>query len=203
MSNFLSVKFSKIIKDLKSVVEKEFLLLILQIVCVLIGVALGIALKPNEFISKYYLRNAQSYYCAVMCSGSSLASLFFERIVVNLGYFIVFYFLGLTKWLIPIALSLLTYRGYVLCVSISVFSVSFGLTGVAIGCFVILVQNAITTLTLAMCFASSFFYRKFFNRCFIKKYSIITVVLFTLSLSGAIIELLVALIILRPMNFYF
>jgi len=204
MSSFFVSYINGFKGTIKGVFQKKLFTIIFQLICYGVGIILGLVFKPTEFIYDYFLGNAENYYCAVMYADSSVFSLFFDRIVINLGYFAVFFCFGLSPWLSIFSSEIIVYRGYILSVSLSVFSATFGLTGAVVGCFVLLLQNLVVTFTLIVCSSSSLYLvKQCKGKSFFKAYGFTVAVLYFVSLIGAIIELFVAVLLLRPMNFYF
>ena len=199
MGNFLSRKISEFLCVLKNTVNKRFILLTLFVGCYAVGLILGFVLQPTEFMYNYYCDNAQNYYSIVMFADSSAFSIFFNRIISNFGYYLIFFCLALVPALIPINIFIVIYRGFVAGYTIIIFNGLFGLTGVLISCFIILLQNLITTITLII-YSITPFKKMKLNVSSILIYGLI---LYFLSLLGAVFEVVILCLLLRPINFYF
>ncbi len=204
MSNFLFAPLAGFKDEIKKIFDKKLLFVVLQAAALVVGVILGIAIEPTRFIRDYYKTNAENYYALIMFSNSSGFSLLLERITVNLGYFAVFFALGMSVFLFPVSMLITAYRGFVLSLTIGIFGAEFGMTGVLIACFVLVPQNLIVTVCLALlpvipigCKSAGGI------KCFVRRYAVCAAILYLVSLAGALVEALILCLLLRPMNFYF
>ncbi|MBQ9709088.1 MAG: hypothetical protein IJV67_00510 [Clostridia bacterium] len=200
---FGSVKCLK--DDLEMQAKRNSVLLVVQFCALAIGIILGIIFKPTSFIYDYYSVNAENYYCIAMGQDSSAFSVLLNRVFVNLGYFIICFVLSLSVWLYPCAVLITVYRGFVLSLTLTVFSLHFGISGVLIGVFIVLPQNVITTIALMLFSTVSCFKLKKgkLDINALKKNGKYVAVFYVISFVGALIEFLVLFLLLRPMSFYF
>jgi len=204
MGNFISEKVRGVKDILKDTLDKRFIFIIIHLAAFALGIIIGITTEPTVFIFNYYSDNAKNYYRIVMYAESSCFNILLERIISNLGYFLVFAALGILPALLPLCALITAYRGFILTLTIKIFAAQFGLTGILLCCFLILPQNLITTIALIVC---SVTFPSIKKRCDGKKafvnYLLLCAAAYAVSIAGAIIETLILCLLLRPMNFYF
>ncbi len=203
MSKFFVLNVKNIIWLVKNSFEKKLFLYILQGAALIIGIILGATVNITPFIYRYYATNAQNYYSLVMYANSSCTSVLFERIASNLGYFIIYFVLGLAGALFAVSLLITAYRGYVLGLVAGIFASQFGLTGILIFVFLVMIQNLITSAALCFAIILGSELKKICCKDFIANYAVICAALYIVSLVGALIEALILGLLLRPLNFYF
>lgn len=202
MSNFLFSSIKDFKSEIKKIFEQKLFFVVACALAFAVGIVLGAVLDPTEFILRYYTKNAENYYSIVMYSSSSCFNIFLERILVNSGYFLIFFALGLVPFLFPLKILIISYRGYVLSLTFAVFSAHFGMTGILLACFLILPQNLLTTVTLSLCSALNQ-KRKVKGKGAMAEFLLFTFLLYLISIAGAVIEVIILGLLLRPMNFYF
>ncbi len=201
MSNFIFSTANTVKNDVRDAIDKKTLFFAIQILAFTVGLALAFVFKPTVFISEYLTENAENYYCAVMYADTGIFSIFFNRVVVNFGYFIIITGIGFVSFLFPLSTLIIAYRGYILGLTVCIFYSTFGLTGILIAVFMIMPQNIITTLAMILLSGMALYLKK--NRPFFKAYLLYALLIYTVSLIGALIEIIILGLLLRPMNFYF
>ena len=195
------------IKFLKEAIRDSFrdkpILFFIQTAAFGAGIIIACVFKNRPFMYDYYYTNAKNYYSAVMYYDSSCMGIIIGRVLSNLGYFAVFFVLGLSGILFPIGSLLTAYRGYIFGLTAGIFASAFGFTGVLIFILLILPQNLITTAAINLCLLLSFSVKKTCGKNFIAEYAVLCLIGYAISLLGAIFEALVLFLLLRPLNFYF
>ena len=204
MGNFSFVKKEYLKNTVKEAFDKKTVLFVLHALALAAGLVLGAVTEPTKFIFRYYSENADNYYAVIMYRDSSVFAIFLTRMISDLGFFALGYLLGLSAVLFPVGLTVTAYRGYILSFTVALFGVRYGFTGVMISVFLILPQNLITTIALTVCsVVSAVLKKKRKGKEFYIEYGVFCALGYALSLVGALIELLILGLLLRPLNFYF
>ena len=204
MGNFSFVKTEYLKNTVKEAFDKKTVLFILHALALAVGLILGAVTEPTKFIFRYYSENADNYYAVIMFRDSSAFTIFLTRILSNFGFFVLGYLIGFSVALFPVSMIVTAYRGYILSFTVALFGARYGFTGVMISVFLISPQNLITSVALTVCSVVSVLLKK---KCkgkeFIINHGVFCGLGYVLSLVGAIIEILILGLLLRPLNFYF
>jgi len=204
MGNLIFSAIDNFKQEVRSAFKDKTVILLLQFAFYAIGIILGFVIKPGELIRSEFECNVHNYYCMVLNRDSSVFDLFFNRLISNLGYLILFYIIGCTLLTYSASFVIISYRGFILSFSINVFASTFGVTGVLLGGFLILPQNVITTVVLIVFSATLF--TKCKNRKlkdYFRSNAINAFIFYLITFIGVIIELLLICLLFRPLNFYF
>lgn len=207
MGKFFYSPLNKIKESVERSLERKTVLLLFEFAAFAVGIVLGVAIRPTGFIYNYYSLNAERYFYIAMGGGSSAFSVLLSRMLTNLGYYLVFFGLSFSALLLPCQVLITIFRGYILSLSLTVFTLHFGVTGVLIGVFLVVLQNLITSTSIILFSVSTFDCRnKAVKTSAVKmatKRLRYAVFFYALSLVGALIEFLILSLLLRPMSFYF
>lgn len=169
------------------------------------GVVAGLILACAEE-KALFAGNAVDFLIMSLGKDYSVFKLFFVRILTDIGFFLLFFVFGLTVWLYPLHFILIVYRGYVLGAAAIVFFSCFKITGAVLFIFAVFVQNVVTTLGLILFSIHGFHICCSSKECGkfdFRNYAVALGIGFTVSLLGALIELIMLGLVLRPLNFYF
>lgn len=189
--------------SLKRTIDEKTFLLIIYFLSFALGIVLGMLAKPTDFILDYYSLSVENYYCVTLNPEASVWDIFFKRITTNLGYFIVFFPLGLSIFAMSFSIALIVFRGYVLSLSFIVFHSVCGFHGILISIFLILPQHVVTTFTLIFSVTMPLCNGKKKDKNTLKKHLLNVLLLFVLSIFGDLIELVLLAFLFRPISFYF
>jgi len=203
MGKFFYSSINDFKNSIKKTVDEKIVIILIYFLSFAVGVILGMLTKPTEFILNYYSVSVENYYCTTLNPDASVWDIFFKRIFTNIGYFVVFFPLGLSIFLMPFSVALIVFRGYVLSLSFSVFYTVCGLHGILISIFLILPQHLLTTLALIFAVTIPLCKEKHKGKGGIKKQITNTIILFVLSVFGFLLELILLAFLFRPLSFYF
>lgn len=172
-----------------------------------LGLALGIFLKRSSSVYLYYLEYSKNYYFLILERSSSTAGLFGSRLLNNLCFFLLVYALCFTVYCSPVHFLIFIYRGFLLGTMCAIIIVQFGFGGAVIVILVVVPQHVVTAACLMLACGCGTEYALLWHRqkcvCNVKEYSIDLAFYFVLSLAGAILEQLLLLLLIRPLNFFF
>ena len=196
---------SELLKRKLSVLKKNPKLLIISGLFYLSGIIVGVICFYSKKGDGVFFKQVYNYYNRIFDPKISPLSTLFLRFIVNIGYIGVIFALSFTVFTYPIILLLIAYRGAIIGCIAGIFIKEYGFSGGALFFFVTLPQNVLVTLGLIVSAVLNFDY--VINKC-CKKTDVsvlLTNCIIGLGISflGAIYELTVSVIIIRPMNFYF
>ncbi len=194
-----------IFKRYKSIIENKKWYTISLIAVYVLGIVLGVIFF-SEHEKVLFADNVLDFLVLALCKSSSPISLFWSRIINALALFTLFALTSLTIYLSPLHYFIIIYRGYVLGAAGIVFITNFKITGLVLFVFCVFLQNLITTLSLILYSTIAYKLSDNFDKCKnfnYKAYVFASFVFFLISVIGALIELILLLLILRPLNFYF
>ncbi len=171
----------------------------------ILGIIFGVIFS-KESEKLLFIDNSNRFFACVLTGNQSIFKLLLSRILNSFSIFIIFALAGLNIYtLYSFHGFLIFYRGYVLGIAGVIFFIDFGLTGGIIYVFAILIQNLILSLALigfSCCCLNrlqSCLKQKIDLQLHIKEF----VIFYLLALIGIIVEFLMIILVLRPLNFYF
>ena len=168
-----------------------------------LGILLGFFFKSNLSVSILSLEFSTSYFFLIFDKGTSVFSIFFIRIVNNLCFFLIIMLLSVHIFLLPVHFLLYAYRGFILGTICVIFSIEFGFAGVICLFFTVIPQHFITQFSLSCLSVKSFSFLRRRKYMDIRSFCKSAAVFFAVSIAGPLIELIMLLCILRPLNFFF
>ena len=168
----------------------------------IVGIIVGI------FFSTYLERlffsaNVINFYVNALTGGGNLSGLFFAGLFADIAVLLLFYGCSFVAFLFPIYYIVLFYRGYVLGLAVGIFLSKFGVSGLMLFIFAVMISNALTSFSLAV--FATFTESGFKKTCKIRKDERTACFLLCLAvvLVGAVAELIFMLFVIRPLNFNF
>lgn len=188
---------------IKSCAEKKFVLLLVSSIAFIAGVVVGLFIDKNSSLFGYCTYNAENYYCLIMFKENNAATTFFIHALSGFGYFAIFFVFGTTIFLFPLSVAVTAYRGYIFGGALVAFASIYGAQGVIIFLFTLFPQNIILTLALIFVSPCAELFKCSGKKKFFINHSINTLILFVVSILGGLVELLLLVLLLRPMNFLF
>jgi len=192
---------SKIIKSYTYVLQKKKSVFIFLITSFFLGFVLGLFFKRNTASFGYIVTK---YYNVTFGLYSNPFKLLLIRIIINLFYFVLIYFLTYKKLFLIFAIFLLGYRGFVLGRIFNSFISILGFEGLIFYLFIILIQNLLTTLAIIVTITELIYKREgsckeLFSQELIKN----VIKGYLLSLLAPLYEFVVLVCIIRPLNIFF
>ena len=192
---------SEIIKRKIKIIKCDYKFLILAGIFYLSGIIIGIVCYKTRRGDGVFFRQVYNYYNRIFDCGVSPISTFFIRLAVNAGYFAIIFALSINIYTYPLILLIVAYRGAIIGCVVGIFLSVYGFNGGAIFFFVIAPQNLIVTCGIVLAALFNFDYTV---KCKKQNFALIfqnCLLGFTVAAIGAIYELLISVILIRPMNF--
>lgn len=192
---------------LKALLVKYRVYAIILAVCYAAGIVWGCFINRSGTLFDYFGEYADNYYAVVLSVSSGALNIFFIRVFNNLGFILLAFLFGLCIYTAPLQAVVLIYRGIVLSFGLIVFTCNYGALGSVIFIFLILPQHLISTaciIVTAVCGLEHSLI-KHRHRCnrLLGGYVSCAAIMFALSLIGALCELLMLVLLLRPLSFFF
>ncbi len=171
-----------------------------------LGVILGMWL-PSFKEKLFFGESTVNLFISCLLKGGKVSNLFLNRLFTDIFCLIIFYLTSINIYLVSVNILILIYRGYILgAIMISLIG-NYGLTGFMLFFLVVFLQNIITTFILAVFTTLSIYYLKHKNNCknILKGDGLLPALIvgFIGIIAGVLIQILVLLMFLRPMNYYF
>lgn len=188
------------------IVRNSLLYLSLALLFIL-GVVLGLVLKKSDNVYVYYLEYSQNYYDIILNRNQSAFGIFIKRLLNNVCYFAVICLICLTIYFSFVHFLIYLYRGFLLGTICGIIISQFGFSGVICCIFLVIPQHVITTLCLIMASGCGLERALSWHRqksiCDVTHHVCCCLFFLFLSFIGILIEQLLLLLLLRPLNFYF
>ena len=194
------LKYSK--RFLKGVKNKKLLALLL-IVGYLCGIVLGVVFK-GKTQTNIFIGFVENYHEFVFGLYSNPIKLSLIRLINNLFSFILIYLFCFSAYLFLFNLLIFLYRGIILGSVLTTFFNLFGIRGIIIYIFLVLVQNLL--VSFALFFTSIIVYdlrsyckKKYTDNVYLKYF----LIGYVLTVAVVVLELLLLVLFFRPLNLYF
>ncbi len=197
---------SEIVSKAVSSLKRNYKMLLLSGIFYIGGIVIGVIYYFSKNLDATFLRHVFKFYNNIVDCSVSPLSTFFIRLAIDVGYVAIVFALSFTVFTYPITLLFIAYRGAIIGCIAGLFIHSFGFNGVAVYFTVILPQNLIVTAGLTAIFVLNFDYVvNKPSKCKLKIELMLKNCLlgFIICSVGAIYELFITVIVIRPMNFYF
>ena len=173
----------------------------------ILGIVLGIVLKKSDKVYLYYLEYSQNYYDQILNRDQSAFALLAKRVFNNCCYFFIIFCLCFSVYLSFVHFLIYIYRGFLLGTICGIIIVQFGFSGAICCIFLLIPQHLITSFCLMMASGSgimrSLLWHKQKSIYDVKHHVCCCALFLAISLIGVILEQLLLLLLLRPLNFYF
>ena len=171
-----------------------------------LGVILGMWL-PSFKEKLFFGESTVNLFISCLLKGGKVSNLFLNRLFTDIFCLIIFYLTSINIYLVSVNILILIYRGYILgAIMISLIG-NYGLTGFMLFFLVVFLQNIITTFILAVFTTLSIYYSKHKKnyKNILKGDGLLPALIvgFIGIIAGVLIQILVLLMFLRPMNYYF
>lgn len=193
---------SDIIKQKIKCLKKSLKYGIILFAVYVFGIILGVITNNGCLIPSLY-NGAYNYFFCVFDVYSSIFSILLRRILVILSLFIIFFALSLNKYVAPLSVLIIFYRGLIIgCVSV-VFFETYKISGGFVFFLVVIPQNLIITAGLiALILLNGE------NYCVPLKSRINDLIIngllsLCVCLAGAIYEFIILTFVLRPITLWF
>ena len=183
----------------KRLIEKKIYFIVILSVYVL-GVILGLFLK-TKLERLFFGQNVVDFYFNALTKQGTPFTIFLSEILQNVVVFILLYLLSFIKLQFVFGCVAVFYRGYVLGVVVLKFILSFGISGLYLFLFATLINSIICVLAISL---YSVLALKSKLKCYAKNQTLIFLAAcFAISAIGALIELFVIVLLIRPINYNF
>lgn len=167
----------------------------------ILGIIIGIFL--HTYLEKlFFTGNVINFYVNALTKEGSLAGLFFAGLFSDALSLVLFFGVSFVAALLPVYFIILFYRGYVLGLALGVFLGEFGVSGLMLFIFAVLIRNVLTSFALTL---FAVLVKSIKSNCknnTKERYTFFAISL-VVALAGSIAQLVFLLFILRPLNFNF
>lgn len=194
----------KFLNHYLKVIERSKIQIILLSATFLCGLILGIAL-PSFQEKLFFSENTVNIFVNSLISGGKVSAVFFNRLFVDIFCLGIFYIASFNIFLISINVVIILYRGYVVGAILVALLTNFGFTGFMLFITVVFLQSLISTAPLIF-FTIIIIDRFKMIKCKSKsKYDLLTplIISFILIIVGILVQIVMLLFFLRPMNYCF
>lgn len=193
------------IRKYLNVILSQKINIVLITLAYIIGIVLGLTVPTfNEKLM--FGSNTVKLFLSSFSAGGRVSSVVFNRVFTDIFCYAIFVIASLAFPLIVVDYFVTLYRGYIVgAIGLMLIS-NFGLSGLVLFIVVIFLQNIISTIALILMSCISIYnYRikkqyKSNNPNYLKETAIISAAIIVL---GIIIEVLLLLLFIRPMNYCF
>ncbi len=194
----------KFLSKYLKVIERSKIQLILLSVAFFGGIILG-AILPSFEEKIFFSDNTVNLFVNSLISGGKVSAVFLNRLFVDIFCLGIFYIASFNIFLISINVIIIMYRGYVIGALFVALISNFGITGFMLYIAVVLLQSLISTASLI------FFTLVIIDRFKVKKckpnfqYDLLTplVIAFIVIILSILLQVVMLLMFLRPMNYCF
>lgn len=184
------------------IVKNSFKLAIFFGVCYVFGIALGLFFK-NECYNPGIYNAVSNYYIIIFDSYTSVFSIFFKRIVTCFGVFAIVFLLGLNNIAVYLASIVFFYKGLILGSVAGVFFCNFGISGLIVYIFLVVIQNLVITAGMMLAAILNAYISDLSFKCKTKSLLENFILCFAVCVAGALYELLFLTFVLRPLTLWF
>ena len=166
-----------------------------------VGFIVGVAF--NTRLERLFLSaSVVEFYVNALTGKGSLSGLFFAGLFADVAVMLAFLATSFLKPLFPLHHAVIFYRGYVHGLAVGVFLTKFGVSGLMLFIFAVMISDLATSASLIAFSTLSFGGFKGSHARISDRYRCFLLCL-ALSLAGAVAELLFFLFAVRPLNFTF
>ncbi len=185
--------------------KQNKILVILLSGCFLAGMIFGVIL-PNFNEKDFFRQNAFNIVCQSLTSGGKVSALVFNRLFSDIFCLLVIYVLGTTLVFLPVNFFLVIYRGYIQGAVMSGLLSCFGITGIILYLFIVFLQSVISTFALILMTICAYDLHKKKCKRKIKVFDYLTcevIICFLIVVLSLVLQVLLLLLFLKPMNYTF
>ncbi len=183
-------------------IKSSFKLIIFFAMCYVFGIALGLFFK-NDCYNPGIYNAVSNYYIIIFDICSSVLSIFFKRILTCLGVFAIVFLLGLNNISVYLASIIFFYKGLILGSVASVFFCNFGISGIIVYIFLVVIQSVIITAGMILIAVLNAYVSDLPFKCKTKILIENFILCFIVCVAGALYELLFLTFVLRPLTLWF
>ncbi|MGN0818913.1 MAG: hypothetical protein ACI4M6_00750 [Christensenellaceae bacterium] len=194
----------RIFLELKGVFSRRKNYVFVLVCCYAVGILLGMFLSGGKERA-LLTNNAIDFFVLVYSKDGNVIKLLLIRLFSSLGVLLLFYLLSFVVYTYCGHFILIFYRGYVLGAAAVTFLIGFKLSGVVLFIFCVMMQNAVCTFGLIL-FSAIMLDNLKSCKCRLthfKQHLTALTVCFLLCAISALIEFIILICVLRPLNFYF
>lgn len=163
---------------------------------------IGILLNNSPF-EKVLRSNVCSYYQSVLGIKTNIITIFLKRTVFAVVIITVTTIIAFNVYTVYFLLIILFIRGYTLGFVARIFLFDFGVSGFTVYTFIIVVQNLIITFGIIVCAILNYHYVQKPLKCKTKEIIENSFISFAICIIGALYELLVLTLLVRPLVLLF
>lgn len=194
----------KLFLELKAIFSKRKNYIFWLVCCYATGILLGIFLSGGKERA-LLTNNVIDFFVMVYSKDGSVTNLLLIRMFSAFGVLLLFYATSFVVYTYCGHFLVIFYRGYVLGAVSVTFLIGFKVSGVILFIFCVLLQNVICSFGLMLFSTIMFDYLKCCKRIshYFKRHLIAFLFCFLICLLSALIEFLMLVCLLRPLNFYF
>ncbi len=183
--------------------ENRALFLIMYL-CFAGGMIFGLFFSEFMRVHLFVPNQSLDYIIIVFNPGVSLASLIVRRLIHNLLFFFLLTLFSLTVYFFPLKVLFILYRGYILGAAMTAIVLSYGALGV-VNCIILVVPQTFILISCLIMFSGyglrcTLTFRRYRSFMGIGDLFRAAAVFYLLSLIGAVYELLVIFLVIRPFN---
>ena len=151
----------------------------------------------------YISGNVVDFYVNALTRGGSLAGMFFAGLFSDIAVLLIFFGCSYVAFIFPLYFIILFYRGYILGLVSGVFLCNFGINGLMLFIFAVMISNLVTSAALATFAACAKDGFKSKCKSVDNERYLCFLVCLAMTLVGAVAELVFLLFVIRPLNFRF
>ncbi len=191
----------------KRILKHNIVYFVLLCVCLVVGVVIGLFFVRDGVNYIFVYGFSEDYFLIIFDRSVSVFGIFVQRLLGGIGLFLLAFFCGLTLWCLPVHFLFAFYRGYVLGCVLSAVAFQYGVAGVAILILTVAPVSFLATLALLCAFTActnNLFSERgcgFFPLA--KKNAKGVLICFFAYLAICLLEVLLILLIVRPLNTLF
>ncbi len=187
-----------------SILKKQVKFAVISGIFYILGIIIGIIYFKKKTFDGVFFKSVFDFYRRTFDMSTKPIYTFLLRLLIDFGYIIIVFVLGLSAYLSPLNLLVIGYRGAIVgCVG-CVFLSLYGFNGGAVFFAVVLPQNFIVSLAIIISAVLNLHTNMYAKKCDKKKDIFINCIVgYIIMIVGAVYELLITMILLRPLNFYF
>jgi len=165
----------------------------------ILGFVTGLLVNKDIFNSFVFFNASRDLYIIIFDKGTNVFAVFFGRLMSNLVIFAVVTGLSLIVFAFPVHILIFVYRGYVIGAIVSLICAEFGFTGLVVSIIIIIPQALVIQAACNFCVISGLIHCG--KHKFLRDYWFNCILFSVLILAAVLFELLVIMLIMRPMHF--
>lgn len=195
----------KTVKNLLALFGRRKILVIILCGFYLAGIILGVVLpKYNE--KEFFTHNVISIFSQSIMSGGKVSVLVSNRLFADTFCLFVIYIASMLVFLLPINVFLIFYKGYIQGAVMAGLISCFGMTGFLLYIFVVFSQSLISSFAMILMTVCGFDFHKRKCKNDVKSFDYLTseaIICFLLIVVSLVIQVLMLIIFLKPINYSF